>query len=177
MAWKVIKSPIILKPLDVRCWNLDTMWVLMIALCKNRIWRFLVMWPKFYSPKMGRKLTSLNRYISVITDIDGKWFVILEHTINCLSVGYARLPQLEYYFSFFFLFSYLFFFLIILLRLSTFKPLNTPYSKFERLKILGRDSAQMKLGVPGWGDPPLTSPPKFWTFKLLELDESNFRNG
>ena len=93
----------------------------------------------------GKKWTILNRYISVITNIDEKYeFVVFEHTINCLSFGYVYLPQLEYHF-----FSFFFFFLI-LLRLSTFKPLNALYSKFERLKISGRISARLKLGVPGW---------------------------
>ena len=48
---------------------------------------------------MGKKLTNLNRYISVATDIDEKWFVVFDHTINHLSFGYGRLPQFEYYFS------------------------------------------------------------------------------
>ena len=48
---------------------------------------------------MVKKVTSLNRYISIITHIDEKWFVIFEHTINHLSFGYVRFPQLEYYFS------------------------------------------------------------------------------
>ena len=34
---------------------------------------------------MGKKLTVLNRYISIIVDIDEKWFVIFEHTINHIS--------------------------------------------------------------------------------------------
>ena len=54
----------------------------------------------------------LNRFISVITDIDEKWFVSFEYTINCLSLGYVRLPQLEYYFSSFFSFLLFFFFLL-----------------------------------------------------------------
>ena len=70
-----------------------------------------------------------------------------------------------------------FFFFLFLLRLSPFKPLNALYSKFERLKISGRTSVRLKLGVPGWGDPPQSSPPKFWSFKPLQLDESNFPNG
>ena len=111
---------------------------------------------------MDQKWAILNRYISVITNIDEKWFVIFEHTINHLSFGYVRLPQLEYYFSsFFFFFLTFFFFFILLLQLYTFKLLNALYSKFRRLKILGRDSARLKLGVPGWGDPPQTGPPKF----------------
>ena len=48
---------------------------------------------------MGKKLMILNQYISVITNIDEKWFVIFEHTINHLSFGYIGLPQLEYNFS------------------------------------------------------------------------------
>ena len=58
---------------------------------------------------MGRKRTILNRYISVIIDIDEKWFVIFEHTINCLSFGYVHLPQLEYYFLFFLTFFFFFY--------------------------------------------------------------------
>ena len=34
----------------------------------------------------------LNRYISVITDIDEKWFVVFERSINCLAFGYVRIP-------------------------------------------------------------------------------------
>ena len=70
-----------------------------------------------------------------------------------------------------------FFFFLILLRLSTFEPLNTLYLKLEQLKISRWTSARMKLGVPGWGDPPQTGPPNFWTFKPLELDQWNFWNG
>ena len=122
----------------------------------------------------GQKWAILKRYISVITSIDEKWFVIFEHTINHLYLGYVCLSQLEY---FFLLFSYFFFFFLILLRLSTFKLLNALYSKFKRLKISGRTSTRLKLGVPGWGVPPQTGPPKFWTFKPLKVDESNFWNG
>ena len=87
--------------------------------------------------------------------------------------GYVHLPQLEYYFFFFFLTFFPFYYF----SPSTFKPLNALYSKFEQLKISGRTSARLKLRVPGLGNPPQTGPPKFWTFKLSELDESNFRNG
>ena len=100
---------------------------------------------------MGKNWAILNRYISVITDIDGKWFVIFELTINRLSFGDVRLPQLEYFFFFF----------VFLLRLSTFKPLNALYSKFERLKISGKTSVGMKWGVQSCGDPPQLGPPKF----------------
>ena len=45
---------------------------------------------------MGKKLTNLNnRYISINTDIDEKRFTVFEHTINHLSFGYVRLPQLK----------------------------------------------------------------------------------
>ena len=96
---------------------------------------------------MGNKLTNLNRYISVIADIDKKWFVIFGRTINHLSFGYVRLPQHEYYFSCFVSFFLLFFFL------STFEPLNALYSKFERLKVSERTFVRQKSGVPDWGFP------------------------
>ena len=65
---------------------------------------------KILQAKVGRKWTILNQYISVITDIDEKWFVIFEHTINCLSFDYVHLPQLDYYFSSFVSFFLLFFY-------------------------------------------------------------------
>ena len=96
----------------------------------------------------------MKRYISVITDIGEKWFVIFEHTINHLSLGYVCLPKLEYYFSSFFSFFLLFgLFFIILLQLSTFKLPNALYSKFKRLKISERASARLTLGVPDWEFP------------------------
>ena len=76
-------------------------------------------------------------------------FLRFEHTINCLSFWYVRLPKPEYYFSSFFLFL----FLLFLLQQSTFKPLNALYLKFERIEISRRTSAEGKLGVPGWGIP------------------------
>ena len=94
---------------------------------------------------MGKKWTILNRNISANTDIDGKRFVIFERTINCRSFGYVRLPQLNTIFIFFLLVFPFFF----LLRLSTFTPLNSLYSKFERLKMLERISVGLKLGVLG----------------------------
>ena len=87
--------------------------------------------------------------------------MVFEHTINCFSFGYVRLPQLEYYFSSFLSVFFFFFFFLILLWLSTFKPLNALYSKFERLKPSGRTSAEMKLGVPGWEDPSQLGSLKF----------------
>ena len=93
---------------------------------------------------------NLNRYISIVTDIDEKWFVVFYHTINHLSFGYVRLPQFKYFF--FVLHLFLLFFLF-LLPLSTFKPLNALYSKFERLKKLGRTFVRQKSGVSGWEIP------------------------
>ena len=70
---------------------------------------------------------------------------------------------------FFFFFFFLTFFFLILLRLSTFKPLNALYSKFQRLKISGsgRTSARLKLGVPGWGNPPKRVPQNFKIWQNL----------
>ena len=47
---------------------------------------------------MGKKLTNLNQYIVVVVDIDEKWFVIFQHTINHLSFDYVRLPQSDFFF-------------------------------------------------------------------------------
>ena len=58
----------------------------------NRVSECLVTLPKFYKPKLGKKLTNLNLNILVRTDIDEKWIVIFEHTINHLSFGYVCLP-------------------------------------------------------------------------------------
>ena len=58
--------------------------------------------------------------------------------------------------------------------LSTFKPLNAMYSKFERLKISGRTFVRLKSGVPGWGDLSQSSPPKILIFKSLELEVSEW---
>ena len=57
---------------------------------------------------MGKKLANLNRLIWVITDIDEKWFVVFEHTINHLAFGYVRLTQQEN--NFFFLTCFIFLF-------------------------------------------------------------------
>ena len=59
---------------------------------------------------MGKRLTSLNLHILVITGIDEKWLVAFEQTINHLSFGYAHLPQLKNCFSCFASFFLLFFF-------------------------------------------------------------------
>ena len=87
---------------------------------------------------------NLNQYISVITGIAKKGFVSFEHTIKQLSLSYVRLPNLNtIFFCFAFFFS--FFIYLFFLALSTFKPLNALYSKFERLKISGRTFVQQKL--------------------------------
>ena len=65
---------------------------------------------KMLQAENGLKMDDFKQYISVNTDFDGKWFVLFEHTINCLSFGNVRLLQPEYYFSFlsfyFILFSF-----------------------------------------------------------------------
>ena len=61
---------------------------------------------------MGKKLTNLNRYISVITDIDENGFVSFEHIINNHSFAYVRSPQFEYHFSAYF-YVFVFFFLFL----------------------------------------------------------------
>ena len=91
--------------------------------------------PKMLQAENGQKVDEFEPiYLgTVITDIDEKWFVVFEHTLDRLSFGCVRLPQLENCFSCFAaLFLLLLFFL---LPLCTSQPLNALYSNFERLKI------------------------------------------
>ena len=84
------------------------MWVLINFLCKSSLGAPDYV-TKILQAKNGQKVDDFEPmyiHISVITDIDEKWFVIFEHTINCLFVGYVRLPQLEYFFFFFFFFTF-----------------------------------------------------------------------
>ena len=109
---------------------------------------------------MGKKLTSLNRYISVITLFDKKWCIIFKHTINRLFLVLFVYPNLNTSFLALAIFfsNFLILMFIFLFRLSA---LNALYSKFERLKILGRTSVVLNFGVSGWGDPSQSGSPKF----------------
>ena len=81
-------------------------------------------------------------------------------------------------FLFCFLLRYLLFLQVLFSSaLFTFKPLNTLYSKFERLNISRRTSVWHKSRMPGWEIPLDRVLQNVWTFKPLELDESNFWNG
>ena len=80
-AWKFVNSPVTQKPLDVQTWNLDAIRVLMIALRKLSL-RVPGHVTKILQVENGQKLTNLNRYIPVITDIEEKCFVSFEHTIS-----------------------------------------------------------------------------------------------
>ena len=66
--------------------------------------------PKFYTPKMGKKLTNLNRYISVRTDIDETWFVIFDYTTIVFLFIVFVYSNLKLYFLFVFFFFLTFFF-------------------------------------------------------------------
>ena len=66
---------------------------------------------KLLLAEMGKKLTNMNRYLLVITDIDGKCFVLFEHNINHLCIGYVRLPQLTNLNAIFLVLFFLLFFL------------------------------------------------------------------
>ena len=61
----------------------------MNALCKPSLWAPSHV-TKILQTQNGQKVDELNGYISVITDIDEKWFVDFEYTINCLSFCHAR---------------------------------------------------------------------------------------
>ena len=120
----------------------------------------------------GQKVHDFQSIYLGNTDIDTKLFVIFEHTFNHLSFGYVRSPHLEYYFSCFASFFLLFF----LLQLFTQKPLNALHSKFERLNYQGEILRDRNWGCHV-GVHPQSSTAKFRTFKVLELNESNLRNG
>ena len=124
----------------------------MNALCKSSLVAPGLM-SKILQAENGQKVDEFEPIysISVVTNIDEKWFVVFGYTTNHL-FSYVRLPQLEYYFSCFASFFLLvFFFFLFLLPLSTFKPLNALHSKSERLKISGRTFVRRKSGLPGWG--------------------------
>ena len=128
------------------------MWVLTNASCKPSLGAPRHV-SKFYRPKMGKNWTILNRYISVITNIDEKWLVIFQHTINCLSLGYVRLPQLEYFFFFsyfFFFFSYSSSAIYFVAKCTAFKAGPSP-----------------RGGIRGKAPPKfLFAPPKFFWLKV-----------
>ena len=79
---------------------------------------------------------------------------LVDIVIGCSTVPSSRkIFNSHMQFFFFVFFLTFFFFFLFLLRLSTFKPLNALYSKFDRLKISERTCAGMKSAVPGWKDP------------------------
>ena len=109
-----------------------------------------------------------------INRIDEKWFVIFEHTINHLSFGYVCLPQPEHYFSCFTYFFLLFFFFFY--RYLRLKRKRTVF-KVWAIKDIREDLCATEIVGARFGDSSQSGPPKLWTFKQLELDGSNFRNG
>ena len=107
VAWKFINSRITQKPLGKHSWNLYTMWVIINGSCKPSLGT-----PghvtKMLGLKMGRKLMSLNRYISVNTDFDEKWFVVFEPLSTAFLLVMFIYPNLNTIFVLFFLFFFLF---------------------------------------------------------------------
>ena len=134
------------------------MWVLINALCKPNLGALGYVTKILHAE--GKKPTNLNRYISVITDIEEKWLVIFEHTINHLSFGYVRLQQLEYCFSCFASLVFSFFSFAFPSATIYFKPLNALYSNFRQLKISRGLLCDRNWGVR-LGDSPQSSPAKF----------------
>ena len=128
-----------------------TQCVCLSMLYANQVWRRQV---DEFEPAKADEFELI--YI-VITDIDEKWFVIFELTINRLFFRLCLFPQLEYYFS-------CFRSLLFLLLLSTFKPLNVLYSKFERLIYQGGLLCDRNRGCQ-IGGLAHSDPPKFWIFK------------
>ena len=111
LAWKVIKSLIIPKPLNAQSWSLETMWVLINASCKPSL-GVPGHVTKILQAENGQKSGRvLNRYISAIIDIDEKWFVVFEYTtIQSTTFLLVRFvyPNLKTIFLVLHLFSYFF---------------------------------------------------------------------
>ena len=86
---------------------------------------------------MGKKLTSLKRNFSVITDIDGNWFAISEYTFSHLSFSYVSLPQIENYFSCFVSFFLLLLFSSAAIFFKTAKLLDHCMQSLSNVKYQG----------------------------------------
>ena len=161
----------------MQSWNFDTMWVLINALCKPSLGA-----PghvtKILQAKGGQKVDDFE---PIYLGNYRYWWKMVCNFWAHYQLAFFWLcsftPTWILFFFFFCFFLTFFSVFIILFLLSTFKPLNALYSKFERLKISRRTNARLKLGGARLGDPPQTGSPKFWTFKPLELDKSNFRMG
>ena len=100
----------------------------------------------FTGRKWAKKLTNLNRCISVITDIDEKWFSSINH-LSFIMFVYSNLNIIFlvlHLFSNFFLFCR-----YLLLNRQT----HSRYLKFKRLKIPGRTFVRQKSEVPDRGIP------------------------
>ena len=107
LDWKFINSLLTQKLLDVQSWKSDTMWVPMNALCKPSL-GLPGHVTKTLQPKVGKNLKNFNRCISVITDVDKKWFVVFEHlstTFLLVMFVYLNLKAFYCFVSFFFFFS------------------------------------------------------------------------
>ena len=109
LVWKLFNLPITQKPHDALSWNLDTIYKAYECM-QNGVCGCPVTWPKFYSLKMGKKLTNLNRYIAVVTILmkNGLWFLSTLSTTFLLFVFVY--PNLDTILLVFHLSSYFFFF-------------------------------------------------------------------
>ena len=151
LAWKFINSTITQKPLDVQCWNLNTMWELMNALCKQSLGAPSHL-TKMLCTKNGQKVDNFE--LIYLNKYRYWWNMICDLWAHYQLFFFWLCSFIPTWIPFFFFFSFFFFFFfIILLWLSTFKPLNALYSKIERLKISGRTSVGLKSGLPVWGVP------------------------
>ena len=152
LAWKLINSLIIPKPLDVQIWKFNTKWVLVSKAARSRD-------PNFTSrkwSKIWRLWTNISRKLRILMK-NGLWFSsTLLITFRFAVFVYANLNSI-------FLVLVSFFWHFFFSRYLLLKTINSLYSKFDRPKISRRTSVQLKLGVPGLGDP------LNWILQNLEL--------
>ena len=62
-------------------------------------------------------------------------------------------------------------------KIQTFQPLMQNTWNFRQSKYYKKIKFDKIWGYQSGGFPLQTGPPKFWTFKPLKLDKSNFRSG
>ena len=150
MALKFINSLITQKPLDVKSWNLNTVW---LFLCKPS-WAAPGHVTKILQAESGQKVDELEpiylgkyRYWwKMVCDFWARYQSPFFWLCSCTPIWIQ-----------FFLFCIFFLTFLFLLSLFVFKPLNALYSKFEGLQMSGRIFVCQKLDVPGWSIPSIGS--------------------
>ena len=94
----LINSLIIPVPLDMQSWNLDTMWIVgaYVSLMQTKF-EGARSQDQTFTAENGQKVNESEPIY--LGNYRYWWKMVFERTINHISFGYVRLPQLETYFS------------------------------------------------------------------------------